>query len=112
VRIEPKVDRVASFPSESLAGAEDLAGLEALRADVQPLGRAVHERPDALDVRRPPPIRAAVRVAHLHPEPGFPPANLAHGCHDNGDGNRRVELRRAVGLSLGAVAGRDDRLAR
>src|ERR1041385_7876799 len=49
---------------------DDLACLQAGGADVHALGRAVHDRAHALDVRVPAPLGTAVRVAQLHAEIG------------------------------------------
>src|ERR671919_259992 len=59
----------------------DLPGFEALGAAVPPPGNAVDHGSDALDVGVPPPVRPAVGVGDLHPEPGMPPADLADRCH-------------------------------
>ena len=64
-----------------LNGAFDLAGLQAARADVQALGRPVHERADALHVGVPPLGGAAVRVGDLHAEERLLPADVADGGH-------------------------------
>ena len=66
------------------AGANDLAGLQALRADVQPARRAVHQDPNPLDVRIPPAVGPAVRVRHLHAEEWSLPAYFAHCSHGQG----------------------------
>ncbi len=73
--------RGSALRPRDLSGPEDLAGLEALGADVQPLRDAADHGSDSLDVRGPTPVRAAVRVAHLHPETGLPSTDLANGCH-------------------------------
>ena len=64
-----------------LDGALDLAGLQAARADVQALGRPVHECADALHVGVPPLGGAAVRVGDLHAEERLLPADVADGGH-------------------------------
>src|SRR5262245_45152422 len=71
----------SSRSPRGLAGALDLAGLEAARADVQALGCAVHERADALHVGVPPLGGAAVRVGDLHAEERLLPADVADGGH-------------------------------
>src|SRR4051812_30084634 len=55
----------------------DLAGLEAGRAHVDPLRRAVHDRAHPLHVRVPAPLRAPVRVAQLHAEDRLLAAHIA-----------------------------------
>ena len=70
----PRGGRSDGPPSRMRPGSQrpalllDLAGLDAPGADVQPLGRAVDEGPDPLDVGVPAALRAAVRVAHVHAE--------------------------------------------
>jgi hypothetical protein len=61
----------------------DLPGLDARRADVDSLGRAVHEGPNTLDVRVPPALRPAVRVADVHAERRLLATHFAHGGHDD-----------------------------
>src|SRR3954469_10363008 len=62
-------------------GLDDLAGLEAGRADIDALRRAVDDRAHALHVRVPPPLGAAVRVAEPHPEDRLLAAHVTHGGH-------------------------------
>src|SRR5680860_984053 len=71
------------------SGLLDLAGLEAGGADVEALRAAVDDRPHALHVGVPAPLRAAVRVAHPHPEPGVLPAHLAYRRHDQTSAGKR-----------------------
>src|SRR3990170_2478672 len=65
-------------------GALDLAGLQAARADVEPLRGTIHESADALHVRVPPPRGPAVRVGDLLAEERLLPADVADGCHGPG----------------------------
>src|SRR6266508_1336399 len=58
-----------------------LARLQAGGADVDPLGAAVHDGADALDVGVPSTLRAPVRVADAHAELRLLAADVAHGCH-------------------------------
>lgn len=67
-------------PSADALG--DLPGLDAARAHVETLGRAVHERAHALDVGVPTSLGATVAVADAVAEGGVLTAHLAHGCHD------------------------------
>src|SRR5688572_31282417 len=80
----------------------DLSGLDAARADVQALRRAVDHDADALDVRVPPALGAAVRVADVHAEAGVLPADLANRCHDQVP---RVHRALAIGRSAGPGEG-------
>src|SRR4051794_33997924 len=66
---------------EPASGLDDLAGLEAGRADIDALRRAVDDRAHALHVRVPPPLGAAVRVAEPHPEDRLLAAHVTHGGH-------------------------------
>ena len=54
------VGRIVTGVGRLADGFLDLAGLDARRADVHALGRAVHDRPDPLDVRVPASLRADV----------------------------------------------------
>ena len=63
-------------------GLDDLAGLQAARADTQTLDAAVHHRADALEVRLEPPRRHIVRVAHISPDYRAFSAKFAAFCHD------------------------------
>ena len=65
----------------------DLAGLEALRADVRPLGDAVEQHADALQVRVETTPRRHHRVAPVVPERRL----LAAGCADLGHGGGYAE---------------------
>ncbi len=58
-RLGPRPVVIRSHGIRSADPLHDLAGLDAGRADVDPLGRAVHDRADALDVRVPAPLGAA-----------------------------------------------------
>ena len=62
-------------------GLGDLAGPDARRADVQPLGGAVDQRPHPLDVGVPAPLGAPVGVADVHAERRPLAADVAHRCH-------------------------------
>src|SRR5207244_10517133 len=66
-------------PRRRLDGLGDLAGLDAGGADVHPLAVAAHEGVDRLDVRVPPAVRPAVRVAELLREVRLLPADLTGG---------------------------------
>ena len=59
--------------------AGDLTRTEAAGADVHVLGRAVHDRLDALHIGLPGAVRAAVRVGHLNAERNTLIAKLAFG---------------------------------
>ena len=52
------------------AGLDDFAALDAAGADVQPLGRALDQGTDLLDVRVPATLGAPVRVRHGHAPAG------------------------------------------
>src|ERR1700749_1302098 len=71
--------------------ADDLAGLDAGRADVEPLlvaagaGHDVHR----LDVRVPPTAGAAVGVRHRLTEAGAFPADIAHSGHGSSSSKSR-----------------------
>src|SRR6266542_97056 len=71
-------------PECGSAGANDLAGLDALGADVQPTRGPVHQGPNPLDVRIPPSVGTAMRVGHLLSEEGRLSAHVAHGSHSLG----------------------------
>src|ERR671919_1514432 len=58
-------------------GPLDLAGLEALGADVHPPGNAVDHGSDALDVGVPPPVRPAGGGGGPYPQPRVPPPGLS-----------------------------------
>ena len=62
-----------------LHSAGDLTRTEAAGADVHVLGRAVHDRLDALHIGLPGAVRAAVRVGHLNTERNALIAKLAFG---------------------------------
>src|SRR5215207_2796501 len=64
------------------AGLDDLARLDAAGADVDALGRALHEGAYALDVRVPPTLGTAVRVRHRHTPRGTLAAYFTNRCHD------------------------------
>ena len=74
------------------------AGLDALRAGVHVLRRAVDRGADALDVRVPAPVGALVRERDPLAEPGTLPTDVADGCHDRHDGSRALP---AYGLTAG-----------
>src|SRR5664279_534640 len=59
----------------TLDGFLDLAGLEAARADVGALGRAVHEDPDLLEVRVEAALGGDHRVASVLAETGLLPTD-------------------------------------
>jgi hypothetical protein len=67
---------------------DDLAGLEARGADVDPLRGLAHHRTDALDVGVPPTLGAPVRVGDAVSEGGVLAAHLADRCHDGASLNR------------------------
>lgn|GEM_PF-5642673 len=66
----------------SLDGSLDLAGLEAARADIHPLGVSLDQRANALDVWVPASGRTTVRVRDLHAEARFAPTHFTYGCHN------------------------------
>src|SRR5664279_4937940 len=64
------------------SAADDLAGLEAGRADIQlPHGARCHLRPHRLDVRVPPTVGPAMGVGYVHPETGTLATHVTHGSH-------------------------------
>lgn len=65
-----------------LHGAGDLAGAEAAGAHIDVFGSAVHHSLDALDVRLPGAVGAAVRMGHLNAEIHALTAELAFGHID------------------------------
>src|SRR5215207_1906132 len=73
--------RTASPRPRRLDGLLDLAGLEAARADVGPLGLSAEQDANALEVRVEPPPRGDHRVAAVVPERGLLPADCAHLRH-------------------------------
>jgi hypothetical protein len=60
----------------------DLPRTDARRANAHAAGGPIDQHPDALDVRVPTPLRAAVRVAQAHAERRALAAHLAHRSHD------------------------------
>src|SRR5438477_11628558 len=66
-----------------VGGLLDLSGADAGGADVDPLGGAVDQGADPLDVGVPPALGPAVRVADAHTERGMLAAHLTHRCHLN-----------------------------
>src|SRR4029453_2188674 len=74
------------------------ARLQAGGADVDPLGAAVHDGANALDVGVPSPLRAPVRVADAHAEPRLLAAAGAHGCHQTPLGTGSGTLKDSNGI--------------
>src|SRR6187397_3210069 len=61
---------------------DDLARLDATRADVDALGRALDQRTHTLDVRVPAALRPAVGVRHRHTPRGALATHFTNRCHD------------------------------
>ena len=88
----------------------DFVGLDALGADVESLGRAVHDRPDVLDVGIPAPAGSAVRVRDVVPEAGRLSTDVTYRGHSAGQATKsathpghieaRDEMRKLVGAPL------------
>src|SRR6059058_2651642 len=73
--------RGAGLRRAGLDGLLDLAGLEALRADVGPLGLALQQHADALEVRVEAPLGRHHRVAPVVAEARLLPADCADLGH-------------------------------
>src|SRR4029077_1328241 len=64
------------------AGLDDLAALDATRADVHPLRGTADEGLHTLDVRVPTTLVAPVRVRHVHAPAWALAAHFTYCCHD------------------------------
>src|SRR4029077_4273044 len=67
-----------------LDGLLDLAGFEALRADVRTLGLALQEHPNSLEVRIEAPLRGDHRMAPVISEAGLLSTDCADSRHRGG----------------------------
>ncbi len=64
-----------------LRGLLDFPALEAGRADLNSLGRALHHRVNLLQIQVPAPLRHIVGMADAVAEPGTAATNIAHLRH-------------------------------
>src|SRR5690606_12488961 len=82
------------------AGLDDLAGLDAARADVDALRRALDQCTHPLDVGVPATLRAAVRVRHRHAPRRALATHFTYRCHLTAS----PATRRNCGLRWGGCA--------
>src|SRR4029079_9685639 len=78
------------------AGLDDLAALDATRADVHPLRGTADEGLHTLDVRVPTTLGAPVGVRHVHTPAGALATHFTHCCHDGSSSTRSNELEDAT----------------
>src|SRR3954447_12503457 len=73
------------------AGLDDLAALDAPRADVHPLRGTADEGLHTLDVGVPTTLRAPVGVRHVHTPAGALATHFTYCCHDGSSSTRSNE---------------------
>src|SRR6185295_7220009 len=74
------------------AGLDDLAALDATRADVHPLRGAADESLHTLDVRVPTTLGAPVGVRHVHAPAGTLATHFTYCCHDGSSSGDQTSL--------------------
>src|SRR3954468_4067176 len=82
--------KAAEGPAAS-AGLDDLAALDATRADVHPLRGTADEGLHALDVGVPTTLGAPVGVRHVHTPAGALATHFTYCCHDGSSSRKRNE---------------------
>src|SRR3954452_2424086 len=80
----------AEGPAAS-AGLDDLAALDAARADVHPLRRTADEGLHTLDVGIPATLGTPVGVRHVHTPAGALATHFTYCCHDGSSSTRSNE---------------------
>ena len=65
----------------AVRSADYFAGLDARRADVEPLGAACHDGAYPLDIRVPAPVGLLLRPGHVVAESGPLAAYVTYRCH-------------------------------